>query len=155
MARRPAGRRAARNRAQQPRTGPPRARADQTLHPPAAQAAKRRGRAAGQSRRPSGKNGVCMDIKDAVAEYRPEITPQTREDSVPPGYKRTEVGVIPEDWAVVQLEENFDIASSKRVLQSQWQTTGVPFYRTREIAEIGRDTSELQSRGQLVCRRLL
>lgn len=87
-----------------------------------------------------------MDIKDAVAEYRPEITPQTREDSVPPGYKRTEVGVIPEDWAVVQLEENFDIASSKRVLQSQWQTTGVPFYRTREIAdlsEIGAVDNEL------------
>ncbi|HLS06009.1 MAG TPA: restriction endonuclease subunit S, partial [Wenzhouxiangella sp.] len=87
-----------------------------------------------------------MDIKDAAAEYRPEITPQTREGSVPPGYKRTEVGVIPEDWAVVQLEENFDIASSKRVLQSQWQTTGVPFYRTREIAdlsEIGAVDNEL------------
>lgn len=54
-----------------------------------------------------------------------------------PGYKRTEVGVIPEDWDVRYLGELFDITSSKRVFQSEWTTAGVPFYRARELAVLG------------------
>lgn len=54
-----------------------------------------------------------MDIKDAAAEYRPEITLHTREDNVPPGYKRTEVGVIPEDWEVKPLGAALTIRHGK------------------------------------------
>ena len=50
------------------------------------------------------------------------------------GYKQTGVGVIPEDWDVRMLETIYNITSSKRVFQSQWRKSGVPFYRAREIA---------------------
>jgi type I restriction enzyme S subunit len=56
---------------------------------------------------------------------------------VKPGYKQTEVGVIPEDWGVKRLGDLFDITSSKRVFQSEWRTQGVPFYRARELAVLG------------------
>lgn len=51
-----------------------------------------------------------------------------------PGYKQTEIGIIPEDWAVVSLGQVYTITSSKRVFQSEWKHSGVPFYRAREIA---------------------
>lgn len=50
-----------------------------------------------------------------------------------PTYKQTELGLIPEDWEVKSLGESFDIGSSKRVFQSQWRKSGIPFYRAREI----------------------
>ena len=50
------------------------------------------------------------------------------------GYKQTEIGVLPEDWEVVSLKQVYDITSSKRVFQSEWKDSGVPFYRAREIA---------------------
>jgi len=59
----------------------------------------------------------------------------------PVGYKKTEVGVIPEDWESKQLGELFEITSSKRVFQSEWKMEGIPFYRARELAVLGdRDT---------------
>ena len=36
-------------------------------------------------------------------------------------------------WSTENLGELYKIGSSKRVLKSQWQTSGVPFYRGREI----------------------
>ena len=53
---------------------------------------------------------------------------------IPNGYKQTEVGVIPKDWDVHTLETLYNITSSKRVFQSQWRKSGIPFYRAREIA---------------------
>ena len=47
--------------------------------------------------------------------------------------KQTEVGLIPDDWEVEQLNEYFEVGSSKRVFQSQWRKAGIPFYRAREI----------------------
>lgn len=44
-----------------------------------------------------------MGVKDATTEYRIEPVPGVDADDVPPGYKRTEIGVIPENWAVAQL----------------------------------------------------
>ena len=43
---------------------------------------------------------------------------------------------IPESWCWVTLGELFDIVSAKRVLQSEWQRDGIPFYRAREIAKL-------------------
>lgn len=54
-----------------------------------------------------------------------------------PGYKQTEIGVIPKDWGVKNLGELFQITSSKRVFQSEWKSEGVPFYRARELAVLG------------------
>ena len=39
----------------------------------------------------------------------------------------------------VKLNELYDIGSSKRVFQSEWRESGVPFYRAREIAKLSED----------------
>lgn len=44
---------------------------------------------------------------------------------------------LPEDWELVQLGDHFMITSSKRVFQRDWRTSGVPFYRARELAVLG------------------
>ncbi len=43
--------------------------------------------------------------KDAVAEISQQYQAETAQKVVPEGYKQTEVGVIPEDWEVVVLDE--------------------------------------------------
>ncbi len=44
------------------------------------------------------------------------------------------------EWERVKLGSLFDIGSSKRVFESQWQSSGVPFYRTREIVSLINET---------------
>ena len=49
-------------------------------------------------------------------------------------------------WPKVALGEVFEISSSKRVLKKDWQTSGIPFYRAREIVQLsktGRAKSDL------------
>ena len=41
-----------------------------------------------------------MEVKEASVEYLPQ-----QESDCPPGYKQTEVGVIPEDWDVINLSD--------------------------------------------------
>ena len=48
-------------------------------------------------------------------------------------FKMTELGPIPEDWEVKKIEDFYDVGSSKRVFQSQWRSSGIPFYRARDI----------------------
>ena len=48
-------------------------------------------------------------------------------------FKMTELGPIPADWEVKRIEDFYEIGSSKRVFQSQWRTSGIPFYRARDI----------------------
>ena len=43
---------------------------------------------------------------------------------------------IPRNWCWVKLGEIFDVVSAKRVFQSEWQKTGIPFYRAREIVKL-------------------
>jgi type I restriction enzyme S subunit len=43
---------------------------------------------------------------------------------------------LPSGWQWVKLEDLFDITSSKRVFESEWTKTGVPFYRAREIVKL-------------------
>lgn len=45
---------------------------------------------------------------------------------------------IPEEWEIAKIEDLFDVGSSKRVLESQWQSEGVPFYRGREITSLSK-----------------
>ncbi len=44
-----------------------------------------------------------------------------------------------EGWVIKTLGDLFDIGSSKRVYESQWRDSGVPFYRAREIVKLSRD----------------
>ena len=47
-----------------------------------------------------------------------------REEIVPEGYKRTEVGVIPEDWEVCDLNEDINLLSGHHVLAKYYNTDG-------------------------------
>jgi type I restriction enzyme, S subunit len=42
-----------------------------------------------------------------------------------------------ERWETAELGDHFEITSSKRVFQKDWRTSGVPFYRARELAVLG------------------
>lgn len=44
---------------------------------------------------------------------------------------------LPDDWELVRLGDHFTITSSKRVFQRDWRSSGVPFYRARELAVLG------------------
>lgn len=43
---------------------------------------------------------------------------------------------IPESWKWVRWGEVINVVSARRVHQSDWKTTGIPFYRAREIAKL-------------------
>lgn len=43
------------------------------------------------------------------------------------------------DWEETTVETHFNVGSSKRVLQQDWTTEGVPFYRTRELVSLAKN----------------
>ena len=45
----------------------------------------------------------------------------------------------PKGWKIKQLGEVCEIGSSKRVYQSEWTKSGVPFYRAREVVKLAKD----------------
>jgi type I restriction enzyme, S subunit len=42
------------------------------------------------------------------------------------------------NWEEAQVSDYFEVGSSKRVLQEDWQESGVPFYRTRELVSLAK-----------------
>ena len=42
-------------------------------------------------------------------------------------------------WNMVELGDLFTISSSKRVHKADWQTSGIPFYRAREIVTLSKE----------------
>ena len=64
---------------------------------------------------------LIKDKKIKKEKPLPEIT----EDEIP--------FEIPENWVWVKLNDVFNIVSARRVHQKDWKTSGIPFYRTREI----------------------
>ena len=50
------------------------------------------------------------------------------EDEIPFG--------LPEGWAWTRLRDLLNVCSSKRVLKSDWEKEGIPFYRAREIVKL-------------------
>lgn len=51
---------------------------------------------------------------------------------------KAEVKATTGKWPEVKFGEIFEISSSKRVLEAQWKTAGVPFYRAREIVKLAK-----------------
>ncbi len=43
------------------------------------------------------------------------------------------------EWEIKQVDEYFDVGSSKRVLQKDWTNKGIPFYRTRELVSLSKN----------------
>ncbi|MGP9489255.1 restriction endonuclease subunit S [Glutamicibacter sp. AOP33-2CA-4] len=50
---------------------------------------------------------------------------------------KTRISGFSEPWVTTTLGEHFGITSSKRVFQKDWRSSGVPFYRARELAVMG------------------
>ena len=46
---------------------------------------------------------------------------------------------VPDGWAWCRLRNLFLVGSAKRVLQSEWKSKGMPFYRAREIVKLAND----------------
>ena len=51
---------------------------------------------------------------------------------------------IPEGWEWVRLKNLFNVVSARRVHQSDWRKSGVPFYRAREIGKLS-DNGEVNN----------
>ena len=43
---------------------------------------------------------------------------------------------IPDNWCWVHLSNIMNVVSARRVHQSDWKTSGVPFYRAREVGKL-------------------
>lgn len=53
--------------------------------------------------------------------------------------RRSNTGVaVMTGWTRTKIEELFNVGSSKRVLKTDWKTSGIPFYRGREITSLCR-----------------
>ncbi|MBE9239100.1 restriction endonuclease subunit S [Anabaena aphanizomenioides LEGE 00250] len=48
----------------------------------------------------------------------------------------SELGDIPAGWKVGKLGDVADVTSSKRIFLSEYQNSGIPFYRSKEIIEL-------------------
>ena len=67
---------------------------------------------------------------ELLRKINPSFTPADNRH-----YENTKI-TIPRNWCWVKLGEIFDVVSAKRVFQSEWQKTGIPFYRAREIVKL-------------------
>jgi type I restriction enzyme S subunit len=52
---------------------------------------------------------------------------------IPPGYKQTEVGVIPEEWEVKQIQNVCRLVNWRGFKPHEWQTTGLPIIRIQNL----------------------
>ena len=62
---------------------------------------------------------IIDGAKMVVDNYKPQIT-------------------IDPDWEMVELGEVADITSSKRIYKEEYVSSGIPFYRTKEIVELSK-----------------
>ena len=76
--------------------------------------------------------GEALEVRDASAGYALQVEMPV----VPEGYKQTEVGVIPEDWAVKKLGELADFRTGpfgSALHKSDYTTGGVPVINPMHI----------------------
>ncbi|WP_440945308.1 restriction endonuclease subunit S [Methanosarcina sp. T3] len=60
------------------------------------------------------------------------MSAECRSDNIPPGYKQTEVGVIPEDWKVKPMAELFTFQNGVNADKSSYGS-GIPFINVLEV----------------------
>jgi type I restriction enzyme S subunit len=46
---------------------------------------------------------------------------------------------LPKGWEIKKLSQLFDVKSSRRVHQADWKSSGIPFYRAREVVKLSKD----------------
>lgn len=62
-----------------------------------------------------------MDVRDAaVADYDVALEKAQADDDVPPGYRRTDVGVIPEDWTIHAIGFICDVVAAGDLVKSEF-----------------------------------
>lgn len=44
--------------------------------------------------------------------------------------------INPNQWVTMSFDEAFEIVSSKRILKSEWKTSGIPFLRVRDMVQL-------------------
>lgn len=54
-------------------------------------------------------------------------------------FKKTAIGLVPEDWKVLKILDICNISSSKRIFLREYVKSGIPFYRSKEIILRARD----------------
>ena len=59
-----------------------------------------------------------------------------KQKPLPPITEEEKPFAIPDSWQWVRLGEIIHICSASRVHQSDWKSSGIPFYRAREIAKL-------------------
>ena len=50
-----------------------------------------------------------------------------------PGYKQTDIGVIPEDWKVCPIGDVCNLINGRGFKPYEWQTTGLPIIRIQNL----------------------
>lgn len=79
-----------------------------------------------------------MELREVSAKYLLESVPQATKDEAPPGYKRTEVGVIPEDWGVSTLGAMCLFENGDRSINypspGSFVSEGIPFINAGHLA---------------------
>lgn len=76
-----------------------------------------------------------MGVKAAPAAYRPAGKDAPVDDSVPPGYKRTEVGVIPMDWRITSIADAAERVTVGFVgsMSHLFRESGLPLLRGQNV----------------------
>ncbi len=52
---------------------------------------------------------------------------------------RDDIKALPTGWKIKTLAQLFNIKSSKRVHEADWKSTGIPFYRAREVVKLAKE----------------
>jgi type I restriction enzyme S subunit len=76
-------------------------------------------------------SGEAHAVQEALTVYTAKTL---KIDNVPLGYKQTEVGLIPEEWTIAKLDHLAELTSSRRIFEHEYVSSGVPFYRGKEIS---------------------
>lgn len=78
-------------------------------------------------------NSEAMDVQEASPKYGFTAAKPT----VPAGYKRTELGMIPEDWGVARIDVHTSIKTGSRNTQDRLGDGAYPFFvRSQKIERI-------------------
>jgi len=79
------------------------------------------------------KNGLNYDSLDLIDEH--DFKNQGNQDN----HKNQGSDNMKQGWQIKTLGDLYDITSSKRVFQEEWTSSGVPFYRAREIVKLAQN----------------
>src|SRR5215210_6350684 len=86
-------------------------------------------------------SGETPAVREALAVYATEV-PET--ERVPPGYRQTEVGVIPEDWELLPIGSMGEIVAGK-ALAAKAPGRQRPYLRTKNVFDGRIDINDVLS----------